>query len=103
MILKMLDFRQGKEANVLYDEWTFFDNIESASEYFDEDTKSCVVRCKFRDGNIVTFSVPHVAYLMSDSGKTIDKLVPAPIEELGDNEAPIFNTLQDAAEEAMKE
>lgn len=103
MILKMLNYRQGKEENVVYDEWTFFDNIESASEYYDEGSETCVVRCKFKDGNIVTFSIYNVAYIMSDTGKTIDKIVPANVEELGDSEAPIFNTLQDAAEEAMKE
>lgn len=103
MILKMLDYRKGKEENVLYDEWTFLDNIECASSYFDEDTKSCCVRCTFRGGNIVTFSVPNVAYLMSDAGKTIDKIEPATVEELESTEAPIYNTLQDAAAEAMKE
>lgn len=103
MILKMLDYRQGKNQNDVYEEWTFFDNIESASEYYDEGSETAVVRCKFRDGNMVTFSILNVAYLMSDSGKTIDKLMPAVVEELCNGEAPIYNTLQDAAEEAMKE
>jgi hypothetical protein len=100
MILKVLDYRQGKEQNHVFEEWTFLDNIVSASSYYDEDSKLPVVRCKFRDDSTVTISIPNVAYLMSDIGKTIDKIVPADVEELGDTE-PIYNTLQDAVAEAM--
>ena len=101
MILKTLDYRQGKNQNDVYEEWNFFDNIVSASNYYDEETKLPVVRCRFRDDNIVTFAIPNVAYLMSDTGKTIDKIVPADVEELGETE-PIYNTLQEAVAEATK-
>ena len=94
MILKMLDYRQGKEQSDVYEEWNYFDNIVSASNYYDEDIKMTVVRCRFRDGNIVTFSIPNVAYLMSDAGKTIEKIVASNVEELGDTD-PVYN-LQDA-------
>ncbi len=102
MILKTLDYRQGKEQNNVYEEWNYFDNIVSASAYFDEDIKMTVVRCKFRDGSDVTLSIPNVAYLMSDTGKTIEKMVAADVEELGDTE-PVYNTMQDAMAEAMKD
>ena len=102
MILKILDYRQGKEQNNVFEEWNYFDNIVSASNYFDEETKMTVVRCRFRDDTLVTFAIPNVAYLMSDTGKTIEKIVPADVEELGDTE-PVYNTLQDAAAEAMKD
>jgi hypothetical protein len=100
MILKVLDYRQGKEQNHVFEEWNYFDNIVSASSYYDEDDKLPVVRCRFRDDSIVTIHIPNVAYLMSDTGKTIDKIVPADVDELGDTE-PIYNTLQDAVAEAM--
>lgn len=102
MILKTLDYRQGKEQNHVFEEWNYFDNIVSASCYFDEETKMTVVRCLFRDDNVITISIPNVAYLMSDTGKTIEKIVPADVEELGDTEAPVFNHLQDAVAEAAK-
>ena len=102
MILKMLDYRQGKEQNHVFEEWNYFDNIMSASDYFDEGAQMTCVRCKFRDGNMVTFSIPNVAYLMSDTGKTIEKIVAADVEELGDTE-PIYNILQDAVAEAMSD
>lgn len=95
MILKTLDYRQGKEQNNVYDEWNYFDNIMSASSYYDESIGLPVVRCTFRDDNIVTIAIPNVAYLMSDTGKTIDKIMPVDVAELGDTE-PIYNTMQDA-------
>lgn len=102
MILKVLDYRQSKRQNEVYEEWNYFDNIESASNFFDEDIKMTVVRCRFKSGNVTTFAIPNVAYLMSDTGKTIEKIVAADVEELGDTE-PVYNTLQDAAAEAMKD
>ena len=101
MILKTLDYRKHKHDNGVYEEWNYFDNIVSASNYFDEEVKMTVVRCKFLDGNFVTISIPNVAYLMSDSGKTIDKIMAANVEELGDTEEAIYQTMQDAVDFAM--
>ena len=101
MILKTLDYRKSKHDSGVYEEWNYFDNIESASNYFDEEVKMTVVRCRFRDGSFVTFSIPNVAYLMSDAGKTIEKIVAVNVEELGDTD-PVYNTLQEAAEKAMR-
>lgn len=103
MILKTLDYRQSKTENSAYEEWNFFDNITSASVLFDEEIKMTVVRCSFRDGNTVTFAIPNVAYLMSDTGKTIEKIMAANVEELGDTEEAVYNTLQEAADVAMRE
>ena len=97
----MLDYRQGKEKNHAYEEWTYVDNIVSASSYYDENAKLPVVCCHFRDDNLVTFAIPNVAYLMSDAGKTIDKIIPADVVELGDTE-PVYNTLQDAVHAVME-
>ena len=103
MILKTLDYKQGKNQNSAYEEWNYFDNITSASVFYHEDTKMTVVRCSFRDGNIVTFAIPNIAYLMSDTGKTIEKIMAADVEELGDTEEAVYSTLQEAADMAMRE
>ena len=103
MILKTLDYRQCKHNSGVYEEWNYFDNITSASTYYHEDTKMTVVRCTFRDGNTVTFAIPNVAYLMSDTGKTIERIMAANVEELGDTEEAVYNTLQEAADVAMRE
>ena len=102
MILKTLDYRQSKNQSSAYEEWNYFDNITNASCFFDEEIKMTVVRCHFRDGNIVTFAIPNVAYLMSDTGKTIEKIVATNVEELGDTENAVYNTLLDAANAAME-
>ena len=101
MILKTLDYRKSKTDGEVYEEWNYFDNIVSASNYFDEGSKMTVVRCKFQNGNFVTIAIPNVAYLMSDSGKTIDKIYAADVEELGDTEEAIYQTMQDAVDVAM--
>lgn len=103
MILKTLDYRKHKHDSGAYEEWNYFDNIVNASAYFDEDTKMAVVRCTFQDGNVITFAIPNVAYLMSDAGKTIEKIMGAEVEELGDAENAVYNTLQDAINAASKE
>ena len=100
MILKVLDYKQGKDS--VYEEWSYFDNIVSASTYYDEGDKSEVVRCDFRDGSLVTIAVPYCAYLMSDTGKTIEKIVPADVEELGNGEDAVY-TLQEAVSIAKEE
>ena len=95
MILKTLDYRQSKKQSHGYEEWTYVDNITEASCYFDEDIKMTVVCCSFRGGDKVTVDIPNVAYLMSDSGKTIEKIMAANVERVCDTE-PIYNTLIDA-------
>ena len=96
MILKTLDYKQSKNQSSAYEEWNYFDNITSASVFYDEDIKMTVVRCSFRDGNTITFAIPNVAYLMSDTGKTIEKIVGANVEELGDTDEAVYNSLQEA-------
>ena len=103
MILKNLDYKLHKHEEGAYEEWNYFDNIVSASNYFDEDTKMVVVRCKFNNGNFVTIAVPCVAYLMSDNGKTIEKIYGATVEELGDTENAVYTTMQDAVEYAREQ
>ena len=73
MILKTLTHDRGSS-----DCWNYYDNIESASVYFDEDAQmSCVaVRFKGADSDVV-LGLSEVAYLCNDRGQTIEKLRPA--------------------------
>lgn len=102
MILKTLDYKQGSQQSGVFEEWNFFDNVTSAAVFYDEGCKMTCVRCTFRDGNLVTFAIPNVAYLMSDNGKTIEKIMPANVEELGDTEEAVYSTLQEATEAARE-
>ena len=102
MILKTLDYRKDENCAEVYEEWNYFDNIKSASTYFDNEIKLPVVCCSFHGGNRVTIAIPNVAYLMSDAGKTIEKIIPADVEELGDTQQAAYNTLQEAVDEAKE-
>lgn len=94
MILKVLDYKKSEHQSSYYDVWNYFDNITSASNYYDEGSEMVVVRCTFRDGNTVTIGIPYEAYLMSDTGKTIERI-------FADNKPGVpedgrFENLQDA-------
>ena len=73
MILKTLTHDHGES-----DVWNYYDNVESASAYYDENIKEAVVSVRFKntDENIVIV-ITEVAYLCNDEGKTIEKLRPA--------------------------
>jgi hypothetical protein len=101
MILKMLDYEKSKHCNHEVESWTYFDNIETARVTLDEDINETVVSCTFKgDTGIITFTVKHLAYLMSDSGKTIDRIRCA-VRDASSGEDKVYDTLQEAADHAI--
>lgn len=96
MILKIQSFTQSENCSER-EEWTLFDNIESASVFYDEDAEATVVRCSFRGGNVVKFDVTGTAYLMSDTGKTVERIYAA-----AKDGQTSYETLHDAAISAME-
>lgn len=73
MILKTLTHDHGCS-----DTWNYYDNIESASVYFDEGCGETVVALKFKDTPaFITLATTDEAYLCNDDGKTIERLRPA--------------------------
>lgn len=73
MILKTLTHDHGDS-----DTWNYYDNIESASVYFDEGSGYAVVSCVFKDvDSPIVIAITDVAYLCNDEGKTIERLRPA--------------------------
>lgn len=99
MILKVLNYREGQQEGHRFEEWTYVDNIVSASAYFDEESRLPVVRCCFKDEDTVTIAVPHAAYLMSDTGKTVDRIYRA--DYIPGEDDPMYPTLQDAVDGAL--
>jgi hypothetical protein len=99
MILKIKDYMESENQGVLLDCWNYFDNITSASNFYHEGSRETVVRCTFRDGNTITFDILYEAYLMSDTGKTIERIFAAKKEPSGETES--FKYLQDAIDHAM--
>ena len=103
MILKMLDYEQMKHENAVKESWTYLDNIKTARVTYDEDIKETVVSCTFKgDSDVTTFVVKYLAYLMSDDGKTIDRIRCAEKDvDAADNSA--CKTLQEAASIALND
>lgn len=73
MILKTLTHDRGNS-----DCWNYYDNIESASVFYDENAKESCVAVRFCDADAdVVIALQDVAYLCNDRGQTIEKLQPA--------------------------
>jgi hypothetical protein len=99
MILKMLDYEKSKNGSYEKESWTYFDKITSARTYYDEEINETVVCCSFTDNDMVTFAVPYVAYLMSDDGKTIDRISAAEKDAVAAGNEGM--TLQEAVQSAL--
>lgn len=77
MILKTLTHDHGGS-----DCWNWYDNIESASAYFNFESDMACIEIKFRDSDsTITVGLTEPAYLCNDQGQTIEKLFPKRIEQ----------------------
>lgn len=82
MILKTLTHDRGSG-----DCWNFYDNIESASVFYNESAKMSCIAIKQRDlDSEICIGLNDIAYLCNDSGQTIEKLKPALSSQDYDNE-----------------
>ena len=103
MILKMLDYEKSKNGAYEVESWTYFDNLETARVTYDEDIEETVVSCTFKgDTGITTFTVKHLAYLMSDDGKTIDRIRCAE-RDASTDEVKVYETFQEAVTAALND
>ena len=77
MILKTLTHDRGNG-----DCWNYYDNIESASVFYDEKSKMACVAVMLKDvGSEIVLALNDVAYLCNDRGQTIERLRPAVQDE----------------------
>ena len=73
MILKTLTHDHGSS-----DVWNYYDNITAASVYYHEDISEVVIStCHDDMEGCIDIMVTEVAYLMSDKGDVIEKIVSA--------------------------
>ena len=73
MILKIFKSNDG------HDKWTWYDNIEQATTYYNEETKCVCIDLKIKDREgIITQAIEEPSYLCNDLGQTIEKLYAAP-------------------------
>ena len=77
MILKTLTHDHGSS-----DVWNYYDNIDSASVYFDEGCGENVISVCFKGVPAsIVMTINDAAYLCNDEGKTIERLRPAVKED----------------------
>lgn len=96
MILKVVNYenRDGKDG--VWEVADYIDGITNASVTFDDILGLPMVKCTIENAVVISISVPNVAYLMNDNGKTIDR-----IEKVETDSANIFPALHDAIDEAV--
>lgn len=74
MILKTLTHDRGES-----DCWNYYSGVDSASVFYNTDTKTQCVAIRFKDAkDEVILSLTAEAYLCNDRGETIERLGPKP-------------------------
>lgn len=64
----------GKEGEYGVEYWNFIDGIVDASIYYDKQCKSVVAALEFGNRPHMKLALHDEAYLLSNSGKTIEKV-----------------------------
>lgn len=87
MILKTLTHDRGQS-----DCWNWYDNIESASAYFDESADEACIALRFKDSSEeIVIAITDIAYLCNDHGQTIEKLLPKKRDSIRSAHQPKFS------------
>lgn len=99
MILKVVNYEKRDGTEDLWEVVNYVDGVTNASVTFDGETGMPKVKCTIENSAVISISVPNVAYLMNNNGKTIDR-ISAP-EYVGPEEKGVFPELHDAIDEAV--
>lgn len=74
MVLKWLTYEKDSKGDGYYEIWNFVDNVKEASVYWDDKITCTCVNVSFKDGDVQVFEVHNEGYILSDSGKTIERV-----------------------------
>lgn len=74
MIFKWLTYDIDSEDNGYYEIWHFVDNVKESYVFWNEEAKCTCIHLSFKDGDYKVFDVQNGGYLLSDSGKTIERI-----------------------------
>lgn len=74
MVLKWLTYEKDSKGDGYHEIWNFADNVKEASVYWDDKITCTCVKVSFRDGDSQVFAVHNEGYILSDSGKTIERV-----------------------------
>ena len=73
MVLKWLTYEKDSKGDGYHEIWNFVDNVKEASVYWDDKITCTCVKVLFRDGDSQVFAIHNEGYILSDSGKTIER------------------------------
>lgn len=99
MVLKWLTYEKDSKGDGYHEIWNFVDNVKEVSVYWDDKITCTCVKVSFRDGDSQVFAIHNEGYILSDSGKTIERVKipeytkypccenswPVPVEEESDS------------------
>ena len=99
MVLKWLTYEKDSKGDGYHEIWSFVDNVKESSVYWDDKITCTCVKVSFGDGDSKVFAVHNEGYILSDSGKTIERVKipeytkypccenswPVPVEEESDS------------------
>lgn len=74
MVLKWLTYEKDSKGDGYHEIWNFVDNVKEASVYWDDKITCTCVKVSFRDGDSQVFAVHNEGYILSDTGKTIERV-----------------------------
>lgn len=101
MILKIVEYEDRKGE--VYEVANYIDKIAHASVTANGDIKMPEVRCTFENGANITVSVPSIAFLMNDAGKTIEKIVNGYDKEQEETLSCLHEAIDYASEKSLED
>lgn len=76
MILKWLTVEKKENSEVLADVWHYIDKVDEVTVRWSDVTDGTVVGLRIHDAaDIIDVAVTSEAYLLSDDGKTVERIV----------------------------
>ena len=76
MILKWLTVEKKEDSEVLVDVWHYIDKVDEVTVRWSDVTDGTVVGLRIHDvADIIDVAVTSEAYLLSDDGKTVERIV----------------------------
>ena len=76
MILKWLTVEKKENSEVLADVWHYIDKVDEVTVRWSDATDGTVVGLRIHDAaDIINVAVTSEAYLLSDDGKTVERIV----------------------------
>lgn len=99
MILKVVNYEKRDNTEEVFDVTNYIDGITNASVTFNDDIGLPTVKCTIENSAAISISVPNVAYLMNDNGKTIDRIAAPKFD--GPENNGVFPELHEAINEAV--